>query len=164
MEQFKSESEENVMSHSKETVLVDSVKLRKEFENRGLSISDVGRLFGRTSSYLSHKLTIPVGSINDSDVLLFKHLMDIDVLADFAPVTDVSTENTTSDVEAEFDEENNSDSDVVWKDVKFMFDEAQIDSLVEKLYDVMYRAVFNATKDYWESCDRNSEEVNDVNG
>lgn len=164
MEHFKSESEENVMSHSKETVLVDSVKLRKEFENRGLSISDVGRLFGRTSSYLSHKLTIPVGSINDSDVLLFKHLMDIDVLADFTPVTDEPTKNTTSDVEAEFDEENNSDSDVVWKDVKFMFDETQINSLVEKLYDVMYRAVFNATKDYWESCDRNSEENDDVNG
>lgn len=152
------------MSHSKETVLVDSVKLRKEFENRGLSISDVGRLFGRTSRYLSHKLTIPVGSINDSDVLLFKHLMDIDVLADFTPVTDEPTENTTSDVEAEIDEENNNDTDFVWKDVKFMFDEVQVDSLVEKLYDVMYRAVFNATKDYWESCDRNSEEVNDVNG
>ncbi len=58
------------MSHSKEIILVDSVKLRKEFENRGLSISDVGRLFGRTSSYLSHKLTVPVGAFNESDVLL----------------------------------------------------------------------------------------------
>lgn len=164
MEQFKSESEGNVMSHSKETVLVDSVKLRKEFENRGLSLADIGRLFGRTSSYLSHKLTIPVGSINESDALLFKHLMDIDIRADYAPVTNEPTENTTSDVEAEFDEENNNDSDVVWKDVKFMLDAEQIDYFVEKLYDVMYRAVFNATKDYWESCDRNSEENDNVNG
>lgn len=72
------------MSHSKETVAVDSVKLRKFFEKNNLSIAEASEKVGRSKTYLSKKLVVPVGHMNEADVLLFDSIFGIDIKSDYS--------------------------------------------------------------------------------
>lgn len=72
------------MSHSKETVAVDSVKLRKFFDKNNMTIAEASEKIGRSRTYLSKKLVVPVGHMNEADVLLFDSIFGIDIKSDYS--------------------------------------------------------------------------------
>lgn len=125
------------MAYSKtpiNSIKVDSAVLKKEFAKRGYNCATVAAEIGRSKTYLTKKLKEDVGLISSVDAKLLRAMFNID-----QSIYEVA-EPVVEAVEEVKEEE---------KQLPVVVQQLAIDE--DKLYKLIYSAVYQAVKKAWEN-------------